>query len=443
MMGTKRPGRADRPTRQRVRSVAHVRRARPARAHGGRRSRSRERPRSARVRRPTGRGRGARAVGRRRHRRPRSRRKETDADMTRKLFCRDDPDRRGHRGLRARRASVLSEPATSTASTTTDARRCAPARPVTATNAVQHFRFDGHERSYLLAVPAGDDGTRPRPLILDFHGWGGDMQDLRRGNRARCRGPGTRRRRRHTAGARQPDPLELGRPRRADLTTSASCTRSSPISSGACASTPTVSTRPGTRTAPPSRACSPAVRRTSSPRRRERVGHGAIVVSGRCRAEHAHDSRHGGSDSALRPGRHRPRRRDLGEERRLRRHNLVGTNRSAACTGCATTLVRRAQAWWSTRSSAACTCGPEVRTRRRSPANSKAGQTFPATREVLDFFARHRRSWGSTRQPAVHDLDRESHGTDDPDAGADTRQRVVARQQAHRVRRPVRRQSRS
>jgi polyhydroxybutyrate depolymerase len=55
------------------------------------------------------------------------------------------------------------------------APRCTPARPAHPTNVVQHFAFDGQDRTYLLGVPGGDDGTAPRPLIFDFHGWGSDM----------------------------------------------------------------------------------------------------------------------------------------------------------------------------------------------------------------------------------------------------------------------------
>jgi polyhydroxybutyrate depolymerase len=61
-------------------------------------------------------------------------------------------------------------------STKTTASRCTPARPVHPTNMVQHFAYDGHDRTYLLAVPADDDGTAPRPLIFDFHGWGSKME---------------------------------------------------------------------------------------------------------------------------------------------------------------------------------------------------------------------------------------------------------------------------
>jgi polyhydroxybutyrate depolymerase len=72
------------------------------------------------------------------------------------------------------------DPATRTApapsSTKRTASRCTPARPAQPSNAVQHFAFDGHDRTYLLAVPVAHDGTVRRPLIFDFHGWGSNKE---------------------------------------------------------------------------------------------------------------------------------------------------------------------------------------------------------------------------------------------------------------------------
>src|SRR5262245_40110458 len=54
---------------------------------------------------------------------------------------------------------------------------CAPARPAPPTAGVQVIRHAGVDRSYLLATPNGYDGTTARPLLFDFHGFGGSMRD--------------------------------------------------------------------------------------------------------------------------------------------------------------------------------------------------------------------------------------------------------------------------
>lgn len=52
---------------------------------------------------------------------------------------------------------------------------CTPARPALAGAGARSLVHDGVERSYLLAVPADDDGRTARPLVLNLHGHGGSM----------------------------------------------------------------------------------------------------------------------------------------------------------------------------------------------------------------------------------------------------------------------------
>jgi polyhydroxybutyrate depolymerase len=62
-------------------------------------------------------------------------------------------------------------PTTGGAGRAAGAPTCRPARPATPTTAPQTFRFGGHDRTYLLALPRGYDGRTPAPLVFDFHGF--------------------------------------------------------------------------------------------------------------------------------------------------------------------------------------------------------------------------------------------------------------------------------
>jgi polyhydroxybutyrate depolymerase len=53
---------------------------------------------------------------------------------------------------------------------------CDPPRPAVATEAPQSFRFGDQTRAYLLALPAGYDGTTAYPLVLSFHGFSGNKE---------------------------------------------------------------------------------------------------------------------------------------------------------------------------------------------------------------------------------------------------------------------------
>src|SRR6476646_5352825 len=67
-------------------------------------------------------------------------------------------------------------PATSAAPTTT-----APAcnRPQAAGLTSQSFDFDGVSRTYQQYVPAAYDGTKPVPVVFNFHGYGSNaMQQI-------------------------------------------------------------------------------------------------------------------------------------------------------------------------------------------------------------------------------------------------------------------------
>jgi polyhydroxybutyrate depolymerase len=56
---------------------------------------------------------------------------------------------------------------------------CEPARPLdVAPDEPQTFGFDGVERSYLLALPDGYDGTTAAPLVLDFHGYSNTKEGM-------------------------------------------------------------------------------------------------------------------------------------------------------------------------------------------------------------------------------------------------------------------------
>jgi polyhydroxybutyrate depolymerase len=75
---------------------------------------------------------------------------------------------------------------------TTAAPACSPARAATPTAAPETFRFDGHDRAYLLALPPGYDGRTPAPLIFNFHGFLGRKEktetDTQMGAKGSARG---------------------------------------------------------------------------------------------------------------------------------------------------------------------------------------------------------------------------------------------------------------
>ncbi|MBI2704842.1 MAG: hypothetical protein HYX32_06085 [Actinobacteria bacterium] len=56
-------------------------------------------------------------------------------------------------------------------------KTCIPTAPVPPNNQVQHIAFEGKDRTYVLSVPPGYDGTKPAPLIFDFYGRQGDAQE--------------------------------------------------------------------------------------------------------------------------------------------------------------------------------------------------------------------------------------------------------------------------
>jgi polyhydroxybutyrate depolymerase len=53
-------------------------------------------------------------------------------------------------------------------------RPCADARPLPAGTTTQTIESGGRERTYLMHVPPGYDGTTRAPVVLMFHGLGGD-----------------------------------------------------------------------------------------------------------------------------------------------------------------------------------------------------------------------------------------------------------------------------
>jgi polyhydroxybutyrate depolymerase len=54
------------------------------------------------------------------------------------------------------------------------------AAPDPASDSTHTLTFDGVQRSYLLHVPSSYDGTKPVPLVLDFHGGGGQAENQMR-----------------------------------------------------------------------------------------------------------------------------------------------------------------------------------------------------------------------------------------------------------------------
>src|SRR5688572_19291231 len=53
---------------------------------------------------------------------------------------------------------------------------CSPARVEEPTDGALTFTHAGQERSYLLALPEGYDGTTAAPLLFAFHGHGGSKE---------------------------------------------------------------------------------------------------------------------------------------------------------------------------------------------------------------------------------------------------------------------------
>ena len=68
-----------------------------------------------------------------------------------------------------------------------DAPTCDPARPAPE-EGVQSFAHASGEREYLLALPDGYDGTTAVPLVLDFHGFGGNKELQEQGTEMAERG---------------------------------------------------------------------------------------------------------------------------------------------------------------------------------------------------------------------------------------------------------------
>ncbi len=55
---------------------------------------------------------------------------------------------------------------------------CATARPMPAGTTTQKITSGGHAREYLLHVPPGYDGTTRTPVVMMFHGLGGDPETV-------------------------------------------------------------------------------------------------------------------------------------------------------------------------------------------------------------------------------------------------------------------------
>jgi polyhydroxybutyrate depolymerase len=68
--------------------------------------------------------------------------------------------------------------ATPDESPTPAAQTCAPARPHAAGGFERDIESGGLERAYLLHVPRGYDGTRETPVILAFHGFNSNKEQL-------------------------------------------------------------------------------------------------------------------------------------------------------------------------------------------------------------------------------------------------------------------------
>jgi polyhydroxybutyrate depolymerase len=74
-------------------------------------------------------------------------------------------------------ARSTAAPSTVAASSTTSiAPACASDRPPPVSRVAYTFRFAGHDRSYLLALPDDYDGRTADPLVLDFAGFAGTKE---------------------------------------------------------------------------------------------------------------------------------------------------------------------------------------------------------------------------------------------------------------------------
>lgn len=274
-----------------------------------------------------------------------------------------------------------------------DAPACSPARAARVANSVHHFRFDGHDRTYLLSVPVRRDGVRPGPLILDLHGWGGDLRTFDAETMLAKEGSalgdvvvtpqalGNPTRWNWDGRAGGPDDFGFVRALLADLEQRLCIDTNRVYAAGhsngaafagllACRAPYEFAAVASVSATVPS-SCPPGiapsmltVRGTADPS----VPYDQSTIDNVVGtwAENDDCSEH-------------PR----GEEpiSGVRRVRYDGCAHGAAVV--VDTVVGGVHVW------------PGSPTAATKAGNSTAGQTFPATREVLDFFARHRRTWGS------------------------------------------------
>jgi polyhydroxybutyrate depolymerase len=66
---------------------------------------------------------------------------------------------------------------TGTIGTLPTATTCRPTATVPPTNQLQDITYQGQQRTYVLSVPSGYDGTQSAPLIFDFYGRDGDATE--------------------------------------------------------------------------------------------------------------------------------------------------------------------------------------------------------------------------------------------------------------------------
>jgi polyhydroxybutyrate depolymerase len=81
----------------------------------------------------------------------------------------------GRAGNRATSATARAAP-TAASSTTTIPADCTPARPAQSRTAPLHFSFHGNDRTYLLALPREYDGKVAVPLVFSLGGFGATAQ---------------------------------------------------------------------------------------------------------------------------------------------------------------------------------------------------------------------------------------------------------------------------
>jgi polyhydroxybutyrate depolymerase len=68
-------------------------------------------------------------------------------------------------------------PRTTPSTTASGGAACTPVRAATAGQTEHHFTYDNLDRTYLQYVPKGYDGTKPVPLVLEFHGYGSNARE--------------------------------------------------------------------------------------------------------------------------------------------------------------------------------------------------------------------------------------------------------------------------